>query len=244
MNKFRITKISIIEESDIGWSEEAAGKAYLWGQYAPYPVESGSLQLFIDKNYTFEIKPTITDSNHPDTIFDIPEDSTEDDPRCTVFDIEKFMLKYEIEKQIPTCAYLIPAGSSAKADAPVELYDYPFTAMPLMDMCINSNRGGSSYKPVTCSQSDLSSSVSECNEYKESAPFDIGTIEEVPVTVTRFEDSNIYTYEDKEFASFKSLIGWCEESDFNFNLTFRPENNESSSFYEGALQRLAITYEK
>lgn len=238
MESFYIKNIVFIENTDIDYLEEFSSKAVLWGSYTPLGVDPYTLQIFIPDDYDYEILPP--DSEVFTNIYAFKEETSPDSPASLIFPAEKFLSKFDLKQIVPQCDFYIP-GSNQHEDKALSLYDYPFTMLPFNSQCINPAMGASSHSPIPCIKSDPEKIVSDCEKYIASNKVTIGVIEDVPVTVSRFTNGNVYSYQDLTFGSYDDFILYVEDGNLDYQLTFLPNGN-SDEMYPSIMKRLNAAY--
>lgn len=230
---YRVDNYVFYDTNTEGYDESKAGKAYVYLEdpsgrtHVAHIYEPNNDNLIITYKNFEELNNRPTYSPSVDD-FSIP----------TILPIEDFTIEIKAIKEEPSCKWLVPR--LYKSDAPLELYDRPFTSMPIEDTCINPALGNSAHRPGKC-RIEIEVDLPSCDAYDEVEELQVGVVSEVPVTVKRTTINNIYKIEDKEFKSYEDMLAWCKDNSKDFELTYRPDTSDKA-FSDQIKQRFGVFY--
>lgn len=244
---FVIEHVIIIQEEDDLWDPQYKNQALVFGpnlsdedDYSSSTIvtnfgviERYTVILFPASNIQYSIHPNLIAKTYKMVVSDaIPE----------IHPIEKFLSEYKIlESDKPTCKFLVP--SKHKNDATLELYNYPFTLLPHVDKCINPEMGASPHNPVSCVKTE-SSMYYQCDRYEADSEIILGHADSVPVKLNRKINGNNYSFNDLTFTSYKEIMSYFIKENIEFDFTYIPIEDDDKSFYQGALKRMAVSYDR
>lgn len=234
-NSFVIENFYFIESTDEEYDPDYAGLAQVYGSMPPEGVSPYSAFIYIEPNHEYIPHPFIAQN-----MFGTFEDPGEGE--FFTLPVSKFTSQYyNSADETAACKFFIPSSNSE--DPVLDLYNYPFTRLPLEGQCINPALGASPHKPQVC-RHQQEFSYDSCDGYQATEEMEIGHISETPVVVSRFILKNKYVAGNRSFSTHKEMLKWCEEHGKTFELTYLPEELDDSDFYTGAVKRMAVSYGK
>ena len=236
--KYHIENIALLYEGDPGWDEKFENKLVTGSNIDP------------ENEHYDEEKPPYWAELHVGRNIDIVE-LREDTalgmgapPRrmmghYSVHEAKDFCTAYIETPNEPVCKNLIV--SLKNPDPALELYDRPFTMLPLRDSCISRDLGGSAKKPTDCGYSNYGN-FSECSAYEPFEEVTIGKIDNTEVKLMRMYKGNVYQYCDKTFETYREIKNYCKDNNLQFELTYNPIQKTNVEFFPNVVKRLERTY--
>jgi hypothetical protein len=241
-----IQHLQIFMSNDDGYNPELAGKVVFNPNNDPdhesYEVDKPQglgYMYFYENTHEFTIRPNTINSEN--VILD-PSFNFEG---YQIIPIEGFLSNHIYVENTPQCSYYVP--SMFNDDSAIELYNWPFTLLPIKDSCICPSLGNNPKSAGTCGHAS-SLDFKSCGHYKAEEEIALGTVDingkKEPVTLVRGSLENEYRYADQVFSTYNKFNDHLEENNLEFDYTYNPINSESIDFFSKALGRMEKTYAK
>lgn len=143
---------------------------------------------------------------------------------------------------LPICQHVIPHKDSR--DAVLELYDYPFTMLPLEHSCKAFELGHSPKFVGPCNYME-EGNFKSCSSYQPFEQVTVARMDNTDVTLDRIMSNGTiaheYKWKDTIFESFNDLKEWAEENKLQFEVIWSPIS-QPVSFLDKVVGRLKVTY--
>jgi hypothetical protein len=245
-------RIVIIMEGDPDWVTELSGLAiyrsnhpdapndYLQhneisvpvSTYDPYSHNRYEVEVYVPFGVNYEVMPYFGTKNFPKRYSEV----------AVIVGMEEFIVIKEAIS-IPMCSHFIPHKNSE--DAELELYDYPYTILPLEHSCTATELG---HSPKYVGQCNFvaSGKLSDCSAYKPFEDVVVAKVGPTEVVLSRkIHNGDIISEykinEDLMFYTFAEVKKYAEEENLTFELIWSPIS-KPVTFLDKIVGRLEVTY--
>lgn len=234
--KWSLMELEVLFPEDEGWTEEFSGKLIADSNREDAEDYDSDQPSFHGVAY---VPPEIDlFVLHEELVghgkFKFPEG-------VSVNDLQKYCTSYALYPKVPVCKNLVVGMNNM--DPAIDLYDRPYTMLPLEDSCIAKELGHSPKLSAPCAFAETGN-FPLCSAYEAWEPTVIGTIGDVDIVLDRTSKGNTYTYNEMTFSTYKELLEHCTNWNLTFNLTYDPTIKDPVAFFPAMVERLEIAYGK
>ncbi len=231
---WHIENMEIIFAEDDDWVEELSGKLIANSNIPGSPDYDESMPPYWARGYVpanidiCEVDPAITSGK-----YSFPGGYSE-------HDLAAFCPQYVVYPDIQICKSMV--ASMKDVDPAIELYDRPYTLLPLVDSCISVEMGNTPKTPHRCPYAE-SGTFEACSAYQPWEDIVIGTVGDDEVHLDRTYKGNKYTYGEHSFESYGALQKYCTAEKLDFVLTYDPVIKDTKEFFSEMMGRLEVVYQ-
>jgi hypothetical protein len=241
-----IQHLEIFTSSDDNYDPDLAGKVVFnpndnteHEHYDNSKPSGWGRMYFYENTHEFTIRPETLSTP------DIALDEAFDFQEYQIIPIEGFLSSHIYVENVPQCSHYIP--SMVSDDPAIDLYNWPFTLLPVRDSCVCPGLGNNPKSAGVCGHA-ANLDFKSCGHYEQEDKIHLGTIKvgvnKEEVTLVRGSFKNEYRYGDNLFSTYNEFNNHLEENNLEFDYTYNPINSEPIDFFSKALGRMEKTYAK